>query len=227
MSLIKYFMADLSEFRSSTPHILCGEKLQDVKSIQKSILKFGLLNPLVVAGNGNHLLVIDGRKRLAALRRLEFSGLLPRDLGKVPFIIVNEAKAAVNEVMEDPLPLLSNAEKYDRFAQLRAEGKDIAEIGETLYASGHFVRKMMSVSRLSETLQKAFFSGTLSLGQASAFAALPNPLDQDNLLHRLGPFVSPADIRAAIEDNWSALRKPAGNIIKMPHDSKLVRQAAA
>jgi ParB-like chromosome segregation protein Spo0J len=227
MSYVKYFKSDLSDFRSSTPQILCGDVLKEVQAIQASIYKFGLLNPLVVAKNGPLLMVIDGRKRLAALRRLEFMGKLPRDLIKVPFIVVSQARILSKEVSEDPLPLLTNAEKYDRFVKLRAEGKDVTEIGEVLYASSDFTRKMLCVSRLSPTLQKSFFNGAISLAQAAAFSALPNPLDQDNLLKHIGPFTSPNDISRAIASNHKALRRTDTNIIKLENESVLARAEAA
>ena len=78
--------AKLAEFKSPTARILFGERLQDIKQIQASIAAHGLLNPLIVMRQGKKFIVIDGKKRLAALRRMRFAGTLPRSLINVPYI---------------------------------------------------------------------------------------------------------------------------------------------
>jgi len=90
--------AKLAEFKSPTARILFGEHLQDIKQIQTSIATHGLLSPLIVMRQGKKLIVIDGRKRLAALRRMKFTGNLPRSLVNVPYIISKQsATNAFNE----------------------------------------------------------------------------------------------------------------------------------
>ena len=77
--------AKLSDFRTPTSKILCGERLSAVTALEASISKSGLLTPLQVTQCGGKLIVIDGKKRLAALRRMRFRGALPPSLANVPF----------------------------------------------------------------------------------------------------------------------------------------------
>jgi len=84
--------APVDMFTTLRPRLLIGELLQDIKSIQASIAKFGLLSPIVVTRSDDRLIIIDGRKRLAAIRRLAFMGRLPRSLVNIPYIEVQDAK---------------------------------------------------------------------------------------------------------------------------------------
>ena len=80
----------MENFRAPTTRILFGERLKEVQQIQASIQTHGLLNPLVVMKRGTKLIVIDGKKRLTALRRMKFAGTLPRSLVNIPYILVDQ-----------------------------------------------------------------------------------------------------------------------------------------
>ncbi len=82
--------AKISEFRAPTPKILFGERLQDIIDLEASIAAHGLVKPLKVTRAGDKLVVIDGRKRLAALRRMHFKNTLPRRLEAIPFVMATE-----------------------------------------------------------------------------------------------------------------------------------------
>ena len=86
--------AALNKFCPLVPKILCGEDLRLVSTVENSIKKHGLLTPLTVLRADDRLIVIDGRKRLIALRRLQFRGALPKDLAAIPFMISSSARPA-------------------------------------------------------------------------------------------------------------------------------------
>jgi len=78
--------APLTRFRAPTSSILFGQPLNDVKQMEVSIQTHGLLSPLRVLVHKGKFIVIDGRKRLTALRRMRFKGELPRNLQTIPYV---------------------------------------------------------------------------------------------------------------------------------------------
>jgi ParB-like chromosome segregation protein Spo0J len=208
-------IAKLADFRAPTSRILFGERLKQVIQIQNSIAAHGLLNPLIVMRRGAKLIVVDGKKRLAALRRMRFAGELPRSLVDVPYILVSETE------FERPshipaMSLLSNQERYTEVVKLRKKGFGLMEIAAKLYISKDCVKDLLRVSLLSPRLKRAFFGGTISTAQARAFATLPNMEAQDQLLIALGPFANVPEILKAIESGETVINMDEENIIILP-----------
>lgn len=209
---ITFKMAKLADFRAPTTRILFGERLKQVAQIQSSIDAHGLLNPLVVMRHRNKLVVVDGKKRLAALRRMRFSGELPRSLVNVPYITTNQETCD----QETPMSLLSNRERYEEVLKMRKMGYGLMQIAAELYVSKNCVRELLYITRLSPRLRKAFFSDTLTMAQARAFAALPSPEAQDQLFLALGPFANAPDILSAIEAGETVINIENDNVIILP-----------
>ena len=204
--------AKLSDFQAPTTRILFGDRLKDVQQIQHSIAKHGLLNPIRVMQRGKKLVVIDGKKRLAALRRMRFKGCLPRSLVNVPYVIASQNMTAPAQQMG----LLSNKEKFEETLTLRKQGQSLMEIATTLYVSKQCVKDLLSVSRLSLRLKQAYFGGNISIDQAKAFATIPNRNAQDMLLVALGPFANAPDILRAIRSGATVLDMGDENVIILP-----------
>ena len=194
--------ADITDFDSPRVSILAGAALDAVRQLENSILRFGLLNPIVVTRtHGGRLRVVDGKLRLTVLRRLRFSGRLPRSLSTIPFIIAD----ATSDAPASALALLSNIEQFEQVDDLAARGLSSAQIAAMLYAPLGLVQGLRAVERLSPRLRNAFFGGHIDLAQARAFATLPNPDSQDALLLALGPFVAAPDILRAIANGQTVL----------------------
>jgi len=204
--------AKLADFRAPTSRILFGERLKDVVQIQNSIAAHGLLNPLTVAPRGGKLLVVDGKKRLAALRRMRFAGGLPRSLVDVPYILVSEAAEHSNTSMS----LLSNQERYEEVVKLRKKGAGLMEIAAKLYISKNCVKDLLRIALLSPRLRKAYFGRTITTDQARAFATVPSPDAQDQLLIALGPFANVPEILKAIETGETVINMDEENVIILP-----------
>ena len=212
---LNYETAPLSDFKAPTNRILFGERLSAVKQIQQSVQKHGLLNPLIVAKSGKKLIVIDGKKRLSALRRLSFSGELPRSLVNVPYILVDETAAKAPGL----IPLLSNRDRFTQVTQMRGQGMSLMEIATDLFITKQCVKDLLSITHLSPRLKNAFFGGTLSIEQARAFATLPHKDAQDALLITLGPFVNAPDILKAIQRGETVLDMGDDNLVILPSRS--------
>lgn len=202
----------IDNFRSPTTRILFGERLKDVQQIQHSIAKHGLLNPIMVMHHGKKLVVIDGKKRLAALRRMRFAGELPRSLVNVPYILVSQK----NNYECGFISLLSNRERFEEVLKLRRKGFGLMEIAAELYMSKNCVKDLLRIALLSPRLQQAFFGGTITTDQARAFATLPTMDAQDQLLIALGPFANAPDILKAIEDGETVINMDEDNVIILP-----------
>ena len=204
--------AKLADFRAPTTRILFGDRLKEVQQIQASIAAHGLLNPLIVLKRGQKLIVIDGKKRLAALRRLKFAGELPRSLVNIPYILIAEQDG----YKAQPMSLLSNQERYEEVLKSRRQGMGLMEIAAEFYMSKQCVKDLLGIARLSPRLQKAYFGGTISIDQARAFATLPNMDTQDMLLVALGPFANAPEILNAIENGETVIDMGDENVIILP-----------
>jgi len=62
--------------------------------LARSIFKDGLLNPLVVTKQGNKFTVLDGKKRLAIIRKMAKSKSLSKSIAKVPCIVQETSSLA-------------------------------------------------------------------------------------------------------------------------------------
>lgn len=219
--------APMSAFKSLQAPILYGQTLNDVKTLERSILEFGLISPIIVSVAKDHLIVIDGKKRLAAIKRLAFSGNLPRSLVNIPYILTEEAK----EMDFHSASVLSGRELYQAVMSLKQKGVEIDKIAARLYLDRRSIIEMMSLSRLSISLRQTFFAGTISFDQALAFTALPDTSAQETLLMELGPFAKPRVILEAIREKAHRVEETEEepeetNIYRLPvSDSSLLENS--
>ena len=192
--------APVNMFTTLRPRLYVGRMLHDIKSIQASILRFGLLSPIIVSRSEGRLIIIDGRKRLAAIRRLDFMGRLPRSLVNIPYVELEQTR----DVISDAPQLMSNRDLYTTVTQMFQETQDVAQIASDLYLSRKCVKQVLTLARLSSRLRRAFFDRTIDFDRARAYAALPKHADQERTFMTLGPFAK----AKAILDHAMAPQKP-------------------
>ena len=176
--------APVNMFTTLRPRLYVGPLLQDIKAVQASILQFGLLSPIIVSRSEGRLIILDGRKRLAAIRRLDFMGRLPRSLVNIPYIEVEHAREAVSDAPQ----LMSNRELFNTVTRMFKRSQDIGQIAAELYLSRKCVKQVLTLTRLSTRLRQAFFDRTIDFNRATAYAALPKHTVQDRTFMALGPF---------------------------------------
>jgi len=184
------------------------------QTLKNSIIRDGLLNPLIVIKFKNKYKVIDGKKRLSVLRRLSKCRSFTRSLHKVPCII----ETAVSKArFERPRPLLmSEPELAHAISQSLAQGLSHAHISQRFDCDSNTVEDVETLKSLSPKLLKCFNDQTLSLSQAVAFATIPNERAQWDLLLQLGPFLSNKDIIKAIKRGDTVLELPDDNVLIIP-----------
>ena len=184
--------APLGDFAEVRGQVLCGTRLEQVRALQDSILRFGLLAPLTVVRTAGRLVVIDGRLRLAALRRLSFQGRLPRALLRVPFRV-----ASRTEARDTPGRALRNAALYNAVLTRFRGGDALDAIARRYQIPRRCVRDVLGLSRLDEAVRRSLFETLITVPQARAFATITDTGVQRRVLMQLGPFATPGDIAEA------------------------------
>lgn len=182
--------APVDMFTTLRPRLFVGRLLKDIKAVQASIARFGLLSPIIVSRSEGRLIVVDGRKRLAAIRRLEFMGRLPRSLVNIPYIELDDARQAASKAPA----LMSNRDLYVTVTDMFRTHQDVDQIASDLYLSRKCVKQVLTLSRLSPRLRKAFFDRTIGFEAAKAYAAFPAHKVQERIFMSLGPFAESKDI---------------------------------
>jgi len=182
--------ASVDMFITLRSRLYRGQVLKEIKAVQASIERFGLLSPIVVTRQAEKLVIVDGRKRLAAIRRLDFAGRLPRSLVNIPYVELADVQ---NDAPRMPA-LMSNRELYETTLNMFRRSQDVASIAADLYLSHKDVRNVLTLACLSPRLRGAFFDRTINFHQARAFAAIANHIQQDRAFMSLGPFCGPEDI---------------------------------
>lgn len=203
MSLFKTAPVDM--FTTLRPRVLVGRALSEIKSVQASISRFGLLSPIVVTRNHGKLVVVDGRKRLAAIRRLDFMGRLPRSLVNIPYVEVTDIRQS-----PEPTPaLMSNRDLYRTVIEMFRETQDVEAIAKDLYLCHKSVRQVLTLSRLSPRLRRAFFNRTIDFSRAGSYAAIAGHVAQEDAFMALGPFATAQEIIDHINDPQPQVKAPA------------------
>ncbi|GHA96679.1 hypothetical protein GCM10009069_19640 [Algimonas arctica] len=184
--------APVEEFSLLRSTLLCGKKLRDIRTLQDSIARYGLFSPILAIKRAGKLIVVDGRKRLAAIKRLSFEGRLPRSLVKIPYLLITDTTA-----VERRAPMIvANADLYDAVLERFRAGSTVSELTAHFQISHQCVRDILTLSRLHGLIRAAFFAKMINFAQTQAYAALPKPDDQLTCFNDLGPFAKPADILA-------------------------------
>ena len=188
MSLFKTAPVDM--FTTLRPRLLVGRTLSDIKHVQASIARYGLLSPIVVTRNNGKLVVVDGRKRLAAIRRLDFMGRLPRSLVNIPYVELADIR---NSPASTPA-LMSNRDLYLTVVDMFRLDQDITKIASELYLTRKCVHQVLTLARLSPRLRRAFFDRTIDFDRARTYAAIAGHVAQEDAFNTLGPFADASEI---------------------------------
>jgi len=182
---------------------------QNLESLKSSIQEVGLLNPLVVIKHNSKYLVLDGKKRLEAMRQLKKSRHYMRSLQKVPCIM--DYPAAKGRPLLMRAPELASAVITDVKG-----GQSMAAVAQKYDCKLADICEAMTFKTLHPEVLKYFNNETITWEQAAALATIANPDAQLNLLMQLGPFVSNKEIIAAVRQGQTVINLPDGNILCLP-----------
>ena len=197
--------APVDNFALLRSQVLSGGRLEQIKVLQESIARFGLLSPIVAIRREGRLFVVDGRKRLAALRRLAFQGRLPRSLARVPYLIAESSGVPTRRTAR----LTSNPELFKAVQSRFASGLAIDAIAQDFHISRQCVRDVLSLARLDEGLRALYFARRIDFAQARAFAAIPVRAEQRRIAALVGIDAEPAAILDAATSEPAAVSAAA------------------
>lgn len=189
-------------------------KTLDLGPIKRSIEENGLLNPLIVVKQSNRYFVIDGKKRLKVIRQLIKAKKQTRALNKIPCIIKEGSDHIISEPRR-PI-LLTGPELAHAILTQVGLGHSPVSVAQKFECDYSVVKDAVSLKKLHPTMLTHFNNRAISLEQASAFATIPNPDAQLELLLQLGPFVSDMDIISAIKSGETVIEVPNGDVVILP-----------
>lgn len=196
---------------------------ESIKEMCARITAFGLLNPLVVKREEERFVIVDGKKRFQAIKKLARLNRLPRTLNKIPCVL-NDNKPMTDHALKKPL-LLSEQDLVHEILSQDCKGRTYEEISKLLDCSESIIRQARSLRLLHPKLSLAFMNNTISLAQAAALSTLPNKDAQWQLLIQLGPFVTEPQIINAIASGETVLELPNGDTIILPSRAPRRQQA--
>ncbi len=130
----------------------------DVDDLKEEIEKDGLLSPLIVRKSGNHYELIDGERRLRALKELGWKKvtvevrLLDDKLAKLSIWKLNMVRESY-----------SVEERAKYFKKLADSGMTAYQIGMELSTDDQWVRAHLNVFKFPENIQNAVWAGELPL----------------------------------------------------------------
>jgi len=191
--------------------------------LTNSIIKDGLLNPLIVRQHGSKFIVVDGKKRLGIIRRLTKLKRLSKAIVKVP-CIVQEVMSLKPVERRRPL-LLTGPELAHKIILDAQNATSPVSIAQRYECDLSVVEDCLSLPGLHPEMLQHFNNRAISLEQAAAFATIENKKAQLDLLHQLGPFVSDVDIIAAIREGATVVELSDDKIIFLPSRRRKVPAA--
>jgi ParB family chromosome partitioning protein len=189
-----------------------------VEDLKASILAHGgIFHNLVVArGEGERYLVIDGGRRLEALRALQAEGRLPADYA-VPCQIRGDGDALETSLAANTVRLAMHpADEYEAFAKLADDGLTPEQIGERFGQTRKHVEQRLRLGNAHPKLLEAYRAEELTLDCMMAFAITDDRKRQMKVYrslkecHSLNPRAIRASLTEAMAEAGSKLAKFVG-----------------
>ena len=143
----------------------------DVSELKEEIKNDGLISELVVRKQEKNYELIDGERRLRALKQLGWK--------KVPVRVIKLKKGIVRRSVYKVNKVRANytvEEESRYFKKLTDEGMKPWEISKELSVDFHWVMAHLNIFKFSEGIQKAMWTGKIS---ASHMVALENVIARD------------------------------------------------
>jgi ParB family transcriptional regulator, chromosome partitioning protein len=162
-------------------------------------------NLIVTRGEDGTYQVIDGGRRLEAIRALQAEGKLPADYA-VPCEVRGEENALEISLAANTIRLAMHpADEFEAFAKLADAGQTPEQIAERFGTTTRHVRQMLKLGNADARLLRDFRAGELSLDCLTAFAITDDRKRQMKVYRSLkdSHSLTPRAIRAALTDTMA------------------------
>lgn len=168
----------LSEIKERAGNRSSGMSAEAIATLAASIAKQGLLVPLLVRPVNGHYELVDGARRLAAMRlnKVGTCDVTVLPLGEDQ---VDTARATANLAREGLSPL-EEAEIYAGL--MKARLIDAKECAALVGRHESTIRRRLALTRLAPKIQKMLADGKIALVAAEAIAKLVDHKDQEAVL---------------------------------------------
>ncbi|PQA87582.1 ParB/RepB/Spo0J family partition protein [Hyphococcus luteus] len=152
---LKYLPID--EMHVSKLNMRHGRKAPEIDDIYPSVLKSGVLKPMLVRREGESWGVVAGRRRLFALKRKQKE---TQTLQEAPCVIMQpdddaaalEASIIENVGVETP----SEMQQYEAFASLAKKGRGAPEIADYFGVDERDVKRILALGGLAPGIRKLY-----------------------------------------------------------------------
>jgi ParB family chromosome partitioning protein len=162
-------------------------------------------NLIVTKGEDGTYQVIDGGRRLEAIRALQAEGKLPADYA-VPCEVRGEETALEISLAANTIRLAMHpADEFEAFAKLADAGLTPGQIGERFGQTARFVEQRLRLGNADPKLLKAYRAEEMTLDCLMAFAVTDDRKRQMKIYRSLkdSHSLNPRAIRAALTDTMA------------------------
>ena len=180
-----------------------------IAELAESILKHGIIQPLVVRRSGAFYEIVAGERRWRAARRA--------DLEKVPCIIreftdeENMLIAIIENLQREDLDPIEEANGLNQM--IKKFGMTQEEVSKSISKSRPYISNSLRLLKLPEYIQELVSEGKLSMGHARALISVEDPKLQSEICSRIvKDGMSVRDVEKLVAQNTRPRRKRAKRV---------------
>ena len=180
-----------------------------IAELAESILKHGIIQPLVVRRSGAFYEIVAGERRWRAARRA--------DLEKVPCIIreftdeENMLIAIIENLQREDLDPIEEANGLNQM--IKKFGMTQEEVSKSISKSRPYISNSLRLLKLPEYIQELVSEGKLSMGHARALISVEDPTLQSEICSRIvKDGLSVRDVEKLVAQNTRPRRKRAKRV---------------
>ena len=180
-----------------------------IAELAESILKHGIIQPLVVRRSGAFYEIVAGERRWRAARRA--------DLEKVPCIIreftdeENMLIAIIENLQLEDLDPIEEANGLNQM--IKKFGMTQEEVSKSISKSRPYISNSLRLLKLPEYIQELVSEGKLSMGHARALISVEDPKLQSEICSRIvKDGLSVRDVEKLVAQNTRPRRKRAKRV---------------
>lgn len=180
-----------------------------IAELAESILKHGIIQPLVVRRSGDFYEIVAGERRWRAARRA--------DLGKVPCIIrefsdeENMLIAIIENLQREDLDPIEEANGLNQM--IKKFGMTQEEVSKSISKSRPYISNSLRLLKLPEYIQELVSEGKISMGHARALISVEDPKLQSEICSRIvKDGLSVRDVEKLVAQNTRPRRKRAKRV---------------